>query len=464
MRQGWTSEPVDLISTIQEEISECTKTIKTERSRLETEAKQEGGVNLSCGFVTFEDAVGAQMAVLLSGNVSEDSEEWSLMVPPSPEDVLWNDLTQDQTANAGRTVLGFMLVSGLAFAYLPLVIGITNVSKMVDLCEGVLVPLCPLNSLWQGMAPTLGLVLMVGFLPTFLILIFQACFTLRAAQWGQAKLQVWYFWFQMLFVILATAIGQDFVGFVNTLASEPFSIFMKLADTMPFATHFYMNFLVLQWVAHTMNLTRYVMLMKFKAFSQLYDEETARGMSEPEDQDYYGQGSRAARWSIMMVIGIVFGTLSPPINLLTFVNFGICRVVYGYLYVFAETKKTDLGGVFWVRQLEHLFWGNIVYGILMTGVLYDRSYHSAQTSFGKDGSAGVAIAADSIVAAFPAFIAFPTVLFSYRSLQRFRAGFSWEKLPMTKLMEDDTKVVKRDNDMQYRQPELLPGDDEDERR
>merc|ERR1719265_1329109 len=102
---------------------------------------------------------------------------------------------------------------------------------------------------------------------------------------------------------------------------------------------------------------RYVPLGKWMMAKQLYSEEEARQMSEPEDQDYYGLGSRTARFTINLCIGIVFGTLSPPINLLTWINFAVCRLVYGYLVNFAETKKPDLGGKFWVHSLYHVFVG-----------------------------------------------------------------------------------------------------------
>merc|ERR1719171_2300615 len=108
-------------------------------------------------------------------------------------------------------------------------------------------------------------------------------------------------------------------------------------------------------------------------FRRMYDDETARGMSEPEDQDYYGIGSRSCRMTINLCIGIIYGTLSPPINLLTFIEFLICRVTYGYLLPFAETKKADLGGVFWVQQLRHVFIGNIIYCVLMTAILFGRA-------------------------------------------------------------------------------------------
>merc|ERR1719277_2785132 len=122
-----------------------------------------------------------------------------------------------------------------------------------------------------------------------------------------------------------------------------------------------------------MNMLRYVNLTKFRVAEALYSQADAKLLAEPEDQDYYGIGSRSARWTINMSIGIVFGTLSPPIFMLTLINFAFSRVIYGYLISYAETKKPDLGGIFYVTKLRGLFIGSIIYTILMTGVLTQRA-------------------------------------------------------------------------------------------
>merc|ERR1719230_1869600 len=163
---------------------------------------------------------------------------------------------------------------------------------------------------------------------------------------------------------------------------------------------------------------RYVPLAKYRAALAIFeDPEEAREMAEPEDQDYYGIGSRSARWAINMNIGIVFGTLSPPFCFLTFMNFLVCRIVYGYLIPFAETRKPDLGGPFWVTKMKHMFFGNIIYCILMTGVFVERS-----DSWG------------------PAAIAAPSIFYVIWSMQRFETMFAWEKLPNTEVVHIDPET------------------------
>merc|ERR1719188_1542863 len=173
---------------------------------------------------------------------------------------------------------------------------------------------------------------------------------------------------------------------------------------MPQATHFYMNYLMLQWVAHSMNMMRYVNLFKFIALRKLYDEETARALAEPEDQDYYGIASRSTRWTTNMLIGIVFSTCSPGIAVLAFINFAMCRTWYGYLIPYAETRKPDLGGVFWVQKLRHLFIGCGIYVVMMTGVLYGRASSR-----------------------WPAFVAASSLVYLAWAYKRFHTHFAWEK-------------------------------------
>lgn len=364
------------------------------------------------GFVTFTETKYAQMAVtqLYSG----DKDTWVVSCPPEPMDLIWKDLQLSPKKGSAQTALGYALIIGLYLIYLPLVIGIAQAAVSIDMGA--------MEAVWIGLAPTLGLQLMVAFLPTILLLIFRSFWILKADTLAQKRLQTYYFWFQIVFVVLVTAIGSDAVGFTMTVFTDPLALPDLLGAAMPPATHFYMNFLVLQWVTHAQGLMRHVMLIKFLSFKQVMPEEDALKMAEPEDQDYYGIGSRSARFTINMVLGIVYGTLCPPINFLCWANFYFCRLFYGYLIPFAETKKPDLGGVFWVEQLQHLFVGNILYCIVMCGVLSLRAEMS--------GFQPVTIAAPSLI----------YVLWSYN---RFQRAFSWESLPIPALTGGDQQKQKR---------------------
>uniref|UniRef100_A0A7S2NDN8 CSC1/OSCA1-like 7TM region domain-containing protein n=1 Tax=Alexandrium andersonii TaxID=327968 RepID=A0A7S2NDN8_9DINO len=428
VRDGLVGEHVEAIPYWKKQIDEFEPKVQTERRRITSESKSTGGVNLSRAFVQFEDRSSAEIMLRLNCALGDDVEQWEMFQAPQATDILWADLTQDDTAKEVRMAIGYALVVLLYFVYMPLVVGITNVAKWLDFSQ---IGLGMVQPFWQGFAPTLGLQFMVAFLPTFLILIFKSFFTCRAEAWQQHKLQIWYFWFQVVFVLLATAVGQNVRGFTQTIVNDPMQIFSELAATMPYATHFYMNFLVLQWMSHGMVFTRYIPLFKFKVAMGLYDEKDSKAFAEPEDQDYYGMGSRSARWSIAMAISIVFGTLCPPINVLGFLTMYLCRIVYGYLFVYAETRKSDTGGAFFVTQMQHMFVTAILYCILMLGVLFARA-----DSYG------------------PGIIAAPALVWTVGSLYKFN-GYRWEQMPIQELVLVGDTSKKREGLGKYVQPEML---------
>lgn len=404
------------------EVEELSKQVTYLRSQLRAISDQpSSGVNASTGFVQFRRRADAEFAQ--SVQYSADALTWVCSTPPPPTSIRWNDLQQSEGSRTALTLLGYLLVAGLIFFYLPIVIWISRLATSVNLG--------PFQPFWAAFAPTIGLTVMVSFLPTLIISIFHICFNLKDGAWAQRRLQNWYFVFQVLFTILVTAIGDNIESFIGKLLTSPFEVFTLLGSTMPSATHFYMNFLMLQWVTHGMNLTRYVQATKYSIFRTLYEPEDARKLSEPEDQDYYGLGSRNARFTTNACIGIVFSTLSPPIAWLACCNFAVCRLVYGYLIPYAESKKPDLGGSFWVASLEHLYAGCSIYCILMIGVLYGR----ASTPY-------------------PAYIAAPSLVYLTWSYSRFRTAFSWEKLPMEELVSEASMKQKEDCGP-YIQPELL---------
>jgi len=227
-------------------------------------------------------------------------------------------------------------------------------------------------------------------------------------------------------------VGSSLMDTAKELADDPGSIFYLLASSLPTASHFYLNYVPLQWVTHAQNLLRTSQLGKFKMFSALYGADLAKNKSEPEDQDYYGLGSRSARFSFLLTLTLAFASLSPMIIILGFINFWICRRVYGYLVVFCEIKKPDLGGLFYVTQLECIQVGMFVYIALMSGVLSQR---------------------DKTI--FPGLIAGVALIYQASSLYKFKTTLRWETLCFKDLkVDDDMDGAAVDSGDTYEQTDL----------
>eukprot|EP00448_Togula_jolla_P019536 CAMPEP_0170589176 /NCGR_PEP_ID=MMETSP0224-20130122/11215_1 /TAXON_ID=285029 /ORGANISM="Togula jolla, Strain CCCM 725" /LENGTH=812 /DNA_ID=CAMNT_0010912925 /DNA_START=94 /DNA_END=2532 /DNA_ORIENTATION=- len=392
-------------------------------------------LNTTTGFVTFKNRKDSEMALccLLASN----EEEFIVSMPPDPADLIYADLKADPMKQNVRFLLGYLCLIGLFLSFMPFVVGISTMAKL-EYLEGAIPIVHTLASqypylytVWDAYMASAALSFFMSFLPTFLVIIFYNFFVLKAEAWLQYRLQKWYFGFLVIYVLLVTAIGSSVTATATQLVKAPLTAPNLLADTMPLASHFYLNYIPMQWVVHGLDLTRYVILMKFMAFRTIMEEDAARAKSEPEDQDYYGMGSRSARFTLEAVVCLVFSTLSPLITLLGFLNFVIRRIIFGYLLVFAENKKPDLGGAFWVSKLNHLQAGLYFYVILMTGVLLQRSAEL-----------------------WPGCLAASSLVLLYFTQSKF-LSLRWENLPLEATAETHARSSKeKDGPQSYQQPEL----------
>mmetsp|Transcript_34794 Transcript_34794/g.63350 ORF Transcript_34794/g.63350 Transcript_34794/m.63350 type:complete len:761 (+) Transcript_34794:77-2359(+) len=427
----------EVLERLEEEVARCNKEVEEERLRLQ-KAGEDGSEEDSCSttaFVTFHKRKDAEIALRLQ--YMPDAEECTTSIPPEASDIRWEDLRIGPNLQAARERMGYLCVAGLYVGFAPLVLGVTSIAdlealkevspvvqKMLDAMPNVAVII-------EGILASLALTLFMSFLPTIMMIIFDTFFVLKANSWAQAKLQVWYFWFQIVFTLLVTAVGSSIISVAEKIVERPMAVFGLLADTLPKASHFYLNFMVMQWVTHAMNLTRYINLVKFLMLRMLYGDKDAKKLSEPEDQDYYGVGSRSARWAVNLVIGLVFSSISPLICLLCCMNFLICRLVYGYLLVYAEIPKVDLGGEFFVRMLIHVQHGLVIYVALMVGVLYK---HSATNG--------------------PAILAAISLAWMARLRYKFSVNMQWEFLPFSEIVNDSSFKKHKDGGHEYTEPEM----------
>jgi hypothetical protein len=406
-------EMVDKIDLYEQKKKEIATRVLEERQFL-ADPKNSAQVYANSGFVTF--ATEREAAIALALKVRADEYEFAMSIPPDPADVIYSDLYMDQSTLQIKSFIGYVSIVAVFFGFTPIILAISSIINLTALRRSIplvekLIQAVPMSErLLEGVLASAALTLFMSFLPTIFMFIFDSFYQLKAGRWAQHSLQIWYFWFQVIFVLLITAVGSSLWDTVVTLISHPTLIFELLAHRLPSTTHFYLNFMAMQWAVHGLNLTRYINLSKYKALLLVCDEQQAKDMSEPEDQDYYGMGARSARFTLNLVIALVYCSLCPLITVITGINFVICKVVYGYLLVFAEMPKPDLGGVFWVSQLRHAQHGLFIYIMLMIGVLSSRA-----ATLG------------------PTIVAAPALLYCMRNFDRFQYHFQWETLPFEEI-------------------------------
>ncbi|CAE7757141.1 unnamed protein product [Symbiodinium necroappetens] len=323
----------------------------------------------SCaGFVTFTSR---RMCMLArQPQYRADSSQLTVAMPPDPEDVRYHDLAKDPQLQASGNVTAAGLLLLIFIVWAPLI------ATFMDRVEPILLRLFEdfpaIQHLVQGVLSTGALKMFMAFLPTLLMAIISNVLTLKAGTWAQLKLQDWYFSFQVVFVLLVTAIVGTILDVLAKVLAHPGEVIYLLADALPGFSNFYINYLMLGCLLHVFDLLRFVQLAKYllARFARGdNDPSEARKASEPEDQDSDGMGARMAKITLHIVVASVFASCCPLILIFAWLYCTIGSLSYGYLLIYAETKKPDMGGSFWVKSLRHLFAGLAIYVLLMVGLL-----------------------------------------------------------------------------------------------
>lgn len=336
----------------------------------------------TCGFVTFKTRRVSYTAQAMSmSHITNNTNEFILSTPPDPLDVLYGSLQSEPEAANARLWIGYLLILLLFVVFTPCIFLISAVSS--NALDGIRQNLPWLDTFlearpsWtiaiKGYLGTLSLLGAMSLVPSVLSFIFLRFFRLHSTAIAQIQIQKWYFVFHIIYVLLVLSMGSSLIATTEAVAHAPGKMFLLLAESLPRTSHFYLHYITLQWVDNAKELLRLPTLAKFRALRLICEEDEAKELAEPEDQHYSGMGSRCARFSFLMAMTLTLCTVTPLIGLLAICCFLLCRVVYGYLIVFAETPKPDLGGMFWVTNLKCISWSLLIFIALMVGVLYERA-------------------------------------------------------------------------------------------
>jgi len=356
------------------------KVIKHERAAREAldtfhQALNDGGhrqIMSGTGFVTFHRRTDVMEALKLR---LKDCGTCTISFAPNPENVHYTALMQDRSSSKSLKIVGYSIILTAFLGFGTLLLGVISIMKFATI-EQFLPPLSTvvrrfphLPSYWDGLAGSIVISGLMNCVLALLAAVIRNCFLLHSESAVQHNLQCWYYTFLVIYVLLVTTLGSSVWDLWFKVSHKPFVICTMLATSLPKASNFYMKFVMLQITVESLMLTRYLNLLRFFMHRRRHEESRARTLAEPEDQDWDGIGARCARASLVAASVLVFCTESPPICIFGLVYFVLGRIYYGYLVVFAETRKPDLGGVFWTAQLRHLRQGLFLYVVLMVEIL-----------------------------------------------------------------------------------------------
>eukprot|EP00933_Yihiella_yeosuensis_P028449 TRINITY_DN22261_c5_g1_i1.p1 TRINITY_DN22261_c5_g1~~TRINITY_DN22261_c5_g1_i1.p1 ORF type:complete len:857 (-),score=138.07 TRINITY_DN22261_c5_g1_i1:83-2653(-) len=366
----------DAIETYSKQLFEAKEAEAAERKAVEEALeRKDPGVSSHAAFVTFSSRRSCMLAC--RQQYRADASELTVTMPPDPADVEYEDLEIDAAHQEGGNLTAGVLLGLIFVMWLPAAV---TVSSLTDLkAVEHLVPGLDkfgtehpdVRRFVEGVLATFVLKVFAAFLPPMLMAIATSVTVLKAGRWSQLKFMGWYFSFQVIFVLLVTSVGQSLVASISLILSRPKSIVYLLAGSLPSASNFYINYIMLSSLLDVMELLRLPQLLKylFHRFWCHEDPVKAREFSEPENQNSNGTGARMARACLLLVTALVFCSCCPLIMGVFWLHCAVAPISYGYLLVFAETPKPDSGGCFFVEGLRYVFLGLFIYILLMVGIL-----------------------------------------------------------------------------------------------
>merc|ERR1719454_2236384 len=112
----------------------------------------------------------------LTQRISDDFSEFEISAPPLPQDVIYEDLETDSASRRINTWVARILVFGLFMAFMPIVLFIGAIANL-DTIEKVhsikdFLKSTGLEHTVGGVLASAGITIMMSFLPTFLMIIY----------------------------------------------------------------------------------------------------------------------------------------------------------------------------------------------------------------------------------------------------------------------------------------------------
>lgn len=374
----------DAITHHEEEVTQIKKLVFLQRQHIMNESKAEYPrnleVNSSNAFVTFRKVNDANAVLSLP------LHNPSVQVPPDPYDVHFDNLAEAPRKAFRMQNIGCLILGCLSVVFLLVIvcIGLTAASAVIETVSPhfkEVVEETPLiAAIWNSCLGVTLICLLLHLSHYLSFHIIEQMFYLPSTVNEQQAQQTLTLVVQVLSLCGFAAAWWFIPDLLRRLLDGPEAdkTFMspRLVAEL-FKTRFqessyiFVCYLITRWAFHFLDLTRYWQLLKYVFYWCWYgDTQVAKGLCEPENPGTHGIGARSASFTTTLIFTLCYCTVNPIVIVFGMIDFGLCRVIYGYLTTFAERHKPDSGGSFYVAQLKHTQYGLFLYVVVMSTFLF----------------------------------------------------------------------------------------------
>ncbi|KAJ1674049.1 hypothetical protein EV182_004070, partial [Spiromyces aspiralis] len=317
----------------------------------------------SIGFVTFKSAVGAQQAAQLVMSAAPFNMQTALA--PEPCNVYWPNVTLPVGYRAFRSFVSLCVVMLVyAFWFTPMFI---IARKLMPQSLGERFP--SLHELFENpfiagaliyTAPMLVLATFNVVIPYIMMAISEYSGYINSSiQGGAIKYN---FFYLVISVILVFSLNEA-IPLKSEWIEDPRKFTKKLADQLPNATGFIMNYVAFAGVGIAP-----IRLLRPDYFANRLLSHSPRSRKELHRPVQLNWSFLYPQPLLVFTVCMTYSTLAPFSSVLAFAYFGINYLVNKYLIMFVYERPFDTVGSLCLRSLHHLPLGMLVYHLLMVGL------------------------------------------------------------------------------------------------
>ena len=329
---------------------------------------------MNSAFIQFNHQVAAHMACQsLSHHIPQQMAP--RLVEISPDDVLWDNMSIKWWERYLRTGIVLAICLGLIIFY-AIPVAFTSLLAKLSLLANIAPWLGWLNdlphaviSIIEGVLPPILLSIILSLVPV----IFRLMVKQQGVSTGAAKelgVQQWYFAFLFIQVFLVVTISGGITTFFTTL-TNPNQIVDTLARSLPQASNYFFNYLMVQSMSNSASaLLQVGALISWFLLAPLLDSTARAKWRRQTSLAYVQWGSFFPPFTNFAVIGIIYSVLAPLILVFMLIIFSLFWIVYRYNVLYVFQFRNDTGGLLFPTAVNQLFTGLYVMELCLVGFFF----------------------------------------------------------------------------------------------
>ena len=342
-------------------------TYKINQSRASSRDTFEPGTT---GFVTFTDPASALVASQVV--LSRDPFQLRCQLAPEPQDVIWDNLNYTYKWRQFRRF--FVLLASIAliifwaipFTFITSLISLKELTRVFPNIEDVIGRSTFVRSLITDVLPTFLTSFLMGLLPSILYAFTQFEKPERISNLEARTLNK-YFFFLVVNVFLFVTLGSAFLTSIGLILQEPAAAFTILGVSLPAASNFFINYVILNLSSPALDLLQLPKLI-FDIFLKKVMSTTPRARADfykPSLPSYY---VTIPTYISLFTITLCYTIISPIINIFACVMFAFSYLVSKYQAIYVHVPEYEGGASMWWYLMDHFFTSFWLLEITMVGV------------------------------------------------------------------------------------------------